>query len=204
MKKKNKKILIICSIVAIVLIIAIILAAYFVCIRKDVDGLTTWDKMTMSKEEVDIYKEFKTIDQGLRNPEATTEEENALQTEPTTFLAYYQNVYEVRKNEKDGKQVILIDGEIKAKDGTAKRRIIAFVNGKLQSAVFSEDEISEVVNSSTTNIETTNPFEKTGQEWGKAIVKKALQDISSEVQGLWDSGTTYSNVDYAKVMSKLK
>ena len=158
----------------------------------------------MSKEEVDIYKEFKTIDQGLRNPEATTEEENALQTEPTTFLAYYQNVYEVRNNEKDGKQVILIDGEIKAKDGTAKRRIIAFVNGKLQSAVFSEDEISEVVNSSTTNIETTNPFEKTGQEWGKAIVKKALQDISSEVQGLWDSGTTYSNVDYAKVMSKLK
>ena len=206
MKEKTKKV------VFIVLIVIILASAiYFICFfRGTTDDnkktLTVAEEITLNNEEKELLSELVNVNNQLLNPEQETTNANETNytelvkpTEPISLKDFCKKLYEARKTTNEqGETVYLFDMNTVGANNETVRRIIVTKNGEMTGCTFVESDYSEAVS----QLGNTS-FDGNSINLGGDFLKAIFEGLTQEVNVMWEQATTYENVNYNNILSKI-
>lgn len=206
MKARTKKIIFIALIIVI-----LALAIYFICFfRGTTDDnkktLTVAEKITLNNEEKELLSELVNVNNQLLNPKQETTNTNETNytelvkpTEPISLKDFCKKLYEARKTtDEQGETVYLFDMDTVGSNNETVRRIIVTKNGEMTGCTFIESDYAEAVS----QLGNTS-FDGNSINLGGDFLKAIFEGLTQEVNAMWEQATTYENVNYNNILSKI-
>lgn len=206
MKARTKKIIFIALIIVI-----LALAIYFICFfRGTTDDnkktLTVAEEITLNNEEKELLSELVNVNNQLLNPKQETTNTNETNytelvkpKEPISLKDFCKKLYEARKTTNEqGETIYLFDMDTVGANNENVRRIIVTKNGEMTGCTFIESDYSEAVS----QLGNTS-FDGNSINLGGDFLKAIFEGLTQEVNEMWEQATTYENVNYNNILSKI-